>query len=89
MPLILGKSEQERFAFSETGGLGGPHPSTHQPNVKCVRNKQWKLIYNTTTAKKELYDLQQDKEENHNLIDRFPQVAQTLWQRLCRLEQEH
>jgi len=84
MPVISGRDKEERFAFAETGGLGGPHPSTHRPNVKCIRLKDWKLIYNLTTGKKELYNLRDDKQETENLIGRFPEIEEDLWNKLTQ-----
>ncbi len=71
-----------REAYIETGGLGGPTPSTHEPNVKCLRTEKWKLIYNTTTRTTELYDLQTDPGENENVAERRPEVVAELMERL-------
>jgi len=80
--IIEGRDKEDRVAFSETGGLDGPHPSPYGPNVKCVRTKDWKLIYNTTTKKKELYDLVSDPKEENNLIDKYPHIAAKLWEEI-------
>lgn len=82
LPLIKGRGGADREAFSETGGLDGPHPSTHAPNVRCVRTREWKLIYNTTTKQKELYDLVHDDEERYNVFGQYPEVERRLWERL-------
>lgn len=82
LPLMMGKEEADREAYSETGGLDGPHPSTHSPNVKCIRTKEWKLIYNTTTKTKELYNLIKDEKETKNLTGQFPGVERMLWEKL-------
>ena len=58
----------ERTAYSETGGLGGYTPSPKVHNVKSVRTNKWKLIYNETSKKKELYDLERDPKEEKNLF---------------------
>jgi arylsulfatase A-like enzyme len=84
MPMILGRDTEDRIAFCETGGLDGPHPSPYSPNVKCVRSKNWKLIYNTTTKQKELYDLKNDPEERNNCVDRYPAEAERLWGELSQ-----
>jgi len=85
LPMVTGREKNDRMAFSETGGLDGPHPSTHEPNVKCIRTGNWKLIYNTTTGKKELYDLTVDKEELVNLEGKFPEIEISLWEKLSKV----
>jgi arylsulfatase A-like enzyme len=82
MNMINGKETADRLAFSETGGLEGPNPSPYGPNVKCIRSRKWKLIYNSATKKKELYDLQNDPGEKDNCIDRYPDVASKMWGKL-------
>ena len=64
---MLGK--KERFIYSETGGLYGPWPSPDEPNVKCIRSDNWKLIHNLTPDTWELYNLKADPEETLNLYD--------------------
>lgn len=85
VPLIESGHGSPREAFIETGGLGGPHPSPHQPNIKCLRTGEWKLIYNTTTNQRELYHLTEDPNEMENLWGRYPEIQEKLWLRL----QEH
>lgn len=67
LPLVRGVEKEGRIAFSETGGLSGPTPSPKVPNVKCVRTKNFKFIINTTTGKKELYNVAEDPDEADNL----------------------
>ncbi len=74
--------EEERIAYSETGGLGGPTPSPEIHNVQSVRTNKWKLIYNKTTKKKELYNLEEDREEKNNLIGKEPKIEKFLWQEM-------
>ena len=83
--LIKGGND-ERIAYCETGGLGGPTPSPEKHNVKAVRTDKWKLIYNETNKKKELYNIEHDKEEKNNLIGKEPEIENYLWQRLKSLE---
>lgn len=68
-----------RTSFSETGGVYGPWPSPSEPNVKCVRTEDWKLIHNLSPDTWELYDLKNDPSENNNLvksrIDKFRKLA--------------
>src|SRR3989338_1930219 len=75
-------SADDRIAYSETGGLGGPTPSPDKHNVKAVRTSKWKLIYNETNKLKELYDLESDKEEKNNLIGKHPGIENYLWEKL-------
>ena len=78
LPFIKGKDE-ERIAYSETGGLGGPTPSPEVHNVQCVRTNKWKLIYNKTNKQKELYNLETDNKEETNLIGKEPEIEKYLW----------
>ncbi|MFW9875365.1 MAG: sulfatase [Candidatus Thorarchaeota archaeon] len=87
LPFIEGKGE-ERIAYSETGGLGGPTPSPEIHNVQCIRTNEWKLIYNKTNKKKELYNLIQDKEEKNNLIGKKPEIERYLWEEMQRIKDE-
>ena len=52
--------EETLFTFSETGGLQGPFPSPKSPNVFCVKNSKFKLVYYKTPNNFELFDLEQD-----------------------------
>ncbi|MBI2654873.1 sulfatase-like hydrolase/transferase [Candidatus Woesearchaeota archaeon] len=81
LPLINGKTE-ERIAYSETGGLGGPTPSPEKHNVFAVRTNKWKLIYNETSKKKELYDLENDEGEINNLAGKKPDIERFLWEEM-------
>ena len=83
-PILWGEETGHREAYAETGGLGGPFPSPDEPNVKCVRTGEWKLIYNTTTGERELYHLSTDKDERVNLADKHPEIEKELWQTLVR-----
>lgn len=85
LPFLYGK-EEERVAYSETGGLGGPTPSPEKHNVKAVRTGKWKLIYNEANNKKELYNLENDPQEKTNLIGKYKDVETSLWQEMTRFE---
>lgn len=81
LPLISGQPD-DRIAYSETGGLGGPTPSPEQHNVRSIRTSKWKLIYNETNKKKELYDLEHDEHETTNLIGKNLEIEDQLWEEM-------
>ena len=83
MPIIRGEETGHRLAFTETGGVEGPHPSPDASNVKAVRDGDWKLIYNTTTYAFELYDLRKDPHEHHNVYTDHPEKAKELWGKMA------
>jgi len=67
---LTGKTDfpsEELFCFSETGGLQGPFPSPKTPNVFCIKNSKFKLIFYKTTNEWHLFDLVNDPKEEHNL----------------------
>jgi len=67
--IIDGCEEEERIAFSETGGLSGPWPSRKEHNVFGIRLNNKKIIYNKTPKTWEFYNLSNDPQEETNLID--------------------
>ena len=79
LPIVRREDTENRLAFTETGGVEGPHPSPDTANVKSVRDGEWKLIYNTTTNQTELYNLGNDPEELHNIFAVNPEKAKELW----------
>lgn len=81
--------ENNMIAYSETGGLGGFTPSPEVHNVQSVRKERWKLIYNKTNSKKELYNLEHDKEEKDNLIGKGLRIEEELWEEIQRINYEH
>ena len=85
LPLMIGTQDQpEREAYIETGGLGGPNPSPYKPNIKAIRTREWKLIYNETTGKKELYNLENDPEELRDVSAIHSEVLQELLDKITR-----
>ena len=86
---FLNGKEEDRIAYSETGGLGGPTPSPDVHNIQSVRTNVWKLVYNKTNKKKELYNLEQDKEENNNLAGKGLEIEDKLWKELQEINEEH
>ena len=81
LSLAEGASDS-RTAYVETGGLYGPHPSPKSPNVKCIRTDEWKIIYNTTTRKKEFYNVKKDPMEQNNLAGKDFSEEKRLWEKL-------
>ena len=75
MPLIEDKQHEDRISFSETGGLNGPWPSPYEPNVFCIRFKNFKLIYNKTPDLWEMYNLDDDPEEKNNIFNENDKFA--------------
>ncbi|WP_017256957.1 sulfatase [Pedobacter arcticus] len=67
------KRSKEYKIVSETEGIG---PSS------AIRKGNWKLIYFYGLRKTELYNLQDDIGEHHNLVAKFPKKAMELTQLL-------
>lgn len=88
LPFFYGK-EDDRAAYSETGGLGGPTPSPEIHNIQSIRTNEWKLVYNKTSKKKELYNLIEDNEEKNNLIGKGLRIEDELWGELQKIEEMH
>ena len=82
LPIVRGEERDHRIAFTETGGVEGPHPSPDYPNIKSVRDGRWKLIFNSTTNGFELYDLVTDPGETENQYSKRPEKARELWLRM-------
>ncbi len=87
LPIIKG-SKEERIAYFETGGLGGPTPSPNEHNVQGVRTDKWKLIYNQSNGKRELYDLVNDKNEENNLAGKGLEAEEILWEKMTELSRQ-
>ena len=68
----------------ETAGLDGPSPSPYEANIFCIRNKKWKMIYNSTTKVRELYDMESDPSESKNLAGTLPDVEAQLFEKIRR-----
>jgi arylsulfatase A-like enzyme len=84
LPVIEGSDRGDREVYVETAGLDGPTPSPYEANVFCVRNLGWKLIYNSTTKKRELYDLAADPAEQNNLTGTRPDVEEPMFEKIRR-----
>jgi len=56
--------------------------------LQSVRGRRWKLIFYPKTASLELFDLEKDPEEMHNIAAKYPEIANSLMQKLKRWHQE-
>jgi arylsulfatase A-like enzyme len=94
VPLLRGESVAWRDAWYYEYNYERQFPYT--PNVRGIRTKKWKFIRyphgdgGPDRHKAELYDLENDPEELHNLIDdpRYGKVVAELQARLVQLQKE-
>ncbi len=82
MPMLEGEEEEDRIAFSETGGLFGFWPSHKEHNVFCIKGKIFKLIYNKTPDTWEFYNLKEDLNEENNLYEKATEKKDYLKRKL-------
>jgi len=75
-------SKQSEYTFSETGGLQGPFPSPMEPNVFCVKNMDYKLIFFKATGEWKLYNLKNDPLEHTNMHDKDLDIEPILKEKL-------
>jgi arylsulfatase A-like enzyme len=85
LPLIRGESIPELNIFSETGNPLQEKAPPKIPNVKSIRNSNWKLIFNEYDNSKELYDLKTDPHEENNLINTEKEIEENLWIELKKI----
>ena len=78
LPLMNGKSMEEKIAFSETGNPLDDKKPPKEPNTKSIRTSKWKLIINEYSNTRELYDLENDPDEKNNVVKKYTDVEQTL-----------
>ena len=74
--------ENKSHVFSETGALQGPYPSPMEPNVFCVKNSKYKLIFFETPNEWRLYNLENDPLEEKNIIGKIPDIEKELKEKL-------
>jgi arylsulfatase A-like enzyme len=70
-PYLTGKIDlpsEESFCFSETGSLQGPFPSPKEPNVFCIKNSKFKLVFYKTINKWNFFDLVNDPKEEQDIV---------------------
>lgn len=84
---LMGNESDERIAFSEASGIE-KKPTNRDPYIKSVRDKNWKLIYNTNTKIFELYNLSQDSQENKNLFNVEKDKAKEMLKKMSSLSPE-
>ena len=73
---------EENYVFTETGGLQGPHPSPKKPNVFCIKSKNFKLIYFSSTNEWSLFNLITDTNEENNIYDSGLEIEKELKEKL-------
>ena len=72
------KIEDKEYVFSETGALHGPYPSPKEPNVFCIKNSKYKLMYLKTPNEWKLFDLENDPNEISDIFDEKLEFVQEL-----------
>jgi arylsulfatase len=85
---IEGRADPHRPVFSEARVPKNKRPSGWGQMV-AVRADGWKLIYNRTKRRAELYHLAEDRAETHNLIAQEPDQARKLVRLLRAFDQDN
>lgn len=75
---ILHGDETPRISFSQSGNPLDSGKPPKKPNVWAVRTDDWKFILNIHDGTEELYDLKNDPNENHNLINQKKDISEKL-----------
>ncbi|MCD6518360.1 MAG: sulfatase [Anaerolineae bacterium] len=70
----------------EFGGMAG---SRSHVCARTVTTERWSYICGPYDMPSELYDLDSDPLQEHNLIEQYPQIAQELRQRLIQFLEDH
>ena len=86
LPLIEGKTLEERIAYTETGNPLDQNEPPKEPNTKSVRTSKWKLIINEYNNSRELYNLVDDPHEENNLVGKNLPIEQELWNEFVKLQ---
>ena len=87
LPLISGIQFDEKIAYSETGNPLQEKRPPKEPNTMSLRTSKWKLIYNEYNESKELYDLENDPNEDHNLFGTHSEIETKLWVDLKKIKE--
>ena len=69
------KLENKSHVFSETGALQGPYPSPMEPNVFCIKNSRYKLIFLKTPNEWKLFDLLEDPKEKNDIFNEKSEIT--------------
>ncbi len=72
------------FVFTETGGLQGPFPSPKEPNVFCIKNSRYKLIFFKTSMEWKMFDLIEDPKEEENIFGKQIEEEKVLREKLTK-----
>ena len=75
---FINGSGKSKIAFSQSGNPLNTGQPPKEPNVWAVRTNEWKFIRNIHDQSEELYSLNDDPKEEHNVITKFPEIADTL-----------
>ncbi len=76
------KLEDKSSVYSETGALQGPYPSPMEPNVFCIKNSRYKLIFMQTPNEWKLFDLIEDPKEEKDIFNDKPEIVNELKSKL-------
>ena len=76
------KIEDKLYVYSETGALQGPYPSPMEPNVFCIKNSKYKLIFLKTPNQWKLFDLKEDPKEKTDIINEKSEIVEELKNKL-------
>lgn len=89
-PLLQGGGLAERRLYWRPGGLSPYEPSLENGKdvEKAVRDGKWKLVAQPGYEKIELFDLENDIAEKHNLASEFPERTERMKKQLQAWEQE-
>jgi len=84
---LIDEEPDERISFSESAGIE-KEPTNTEPSIKCIRTKDWKLIYNTKNKKKELYNLKEDPQENKDISEENLEKTKEFFDKLIKISPE-
>jgi len=82
LPLIKGENLVEKIAYAETGNPLQEKSPPKEPNTRCVRLSEWKLISNEYNNTRELYHLVNDPDEKDNLSGTGLEIEDILFEKL-------
>ena len=87
MPYFVGNLDTKielPYVFTETGGLQGPFPSPKEPNVFCIKNSRYKLIFFKTSKEWKMFDLIKDPREEENIFGKQIKEEKVLQDKLTK-----